>query len=149
MKLLFYSLPVLCGVALAIQAILNGQLRVAIGSPLFAALISFLTGTLLLVLLILITREPIPAASTLLQVSWIKWTGGLLGAFFVTAVIISVQKIPSANLFALIITSQFITALLIDHFGLFGAIQTAINPLKLAGVALLIGGAYLIIKKNF
>jgi len=147
MKLLFYSLPVLCGVALAIQAILNGQLRVAIGSPLFAALISFLTGTLLLVLLILITREPIPAASTLLQVSWIKWTGGLLGAFFVTAVIISVQKIPSANLFALIITSQFITALLIDHFGLFGAIQTAINPLKLAGVALLIGGAYLIIKK--
>lgn len=147
MKVFFYLLPVLCGIALAIQAVINGQLRLAIGSPLFAALISFLTGTAFLILLILITREPVPGITTLQQVSWVKWTGGLLGAFFVTAVIISVQKIPAANLFALIITSQFITALLIDHFGWFGTLQTAINPVKIAGALLLIGGAYLIIKK--
>lgn len=147
MKILFYFLPILSGVAIAVQAIVNGQLRTAIGSPLVAALISFLTGTLLLLLLIIITRPAIPSLVTLQQVSWVKWTGGLLGAFFVTAVIVSIQKIPSANLFALIITSQFITALLIDHFGFFGAMQTSVNPIKIAGVALLIAGAYLIIKK--
>jgi bacterial/archaeal transporter family-2 protein len=147
MKLLFYSLPILCGIAIAVQAIVNGQLRVAIGSPLVAAFISFFTGTIILFLLILVTRQPVPSLHTLQQVSWVKWTGGLLGAFFVTAVIISVQKVPTANLFALIITSQFITALLIDHFGWFGALQSAANPLKLAGVVLLITGAYLIIKK--
>jgi bacterial/archaeal transporter family-2 protein len=147
MKLLFYFLPILCGVTIAIQAIVNGQLREAIGSPLLAALISFLTGTLLLLILIAIMREPIPSLQTFRQVSWSKWTGGLLGAFFVLAVIISIQKIPSANLFALIITSQFITALLVDHFGWFGAIQSAANPVRLAGVVLLIVGAYLIIRK--
>ena len=147
MKALIYFLPILSGVAIAVQALINGQLRVAIGSPLVAALISFLTGTVLLVLLIAVTRAPIPSLHTLQQVSWVKWTGGLLGAFFVLAVIVSIQKIPSANMFALIITSQFITALLIDHFGWFGAIQTSVSPMRLAGVAMLIGGAYLIIKR--
>lgn len=147
MKLLFYVLPVLCGVTLATQAVVNGQLRSSIGSPLVAAFISFFTGTVLLFFLIIVTRQPVPSLHTLQQVSLIKWTGGLLGAFFVTAVIVSIQKIPSANLFALIITGQFVTAMLIDHFGWLGAIQTAVNPLKLAGVVLLIAGAYLIIKK--
>lgn len=147
MKLLYYLLPVVCGVTIAVQAIVNGQLRVAIGSPLVAAFISFFTGTLLLLLLIAVTRQPVPSLHTLQQVSWGKWTGGLLGAFFVTAVIITIQKIPAANMFALIITSQFITALLIDHFGWFGALQAPAGPVKLLGVALLITGAYLIIRK--
>jgi transporter family-2 protein len=147
MKVLFYLLPVFCGITISVQAIVNGQLRVAIGSPLVAAFISFATGTLLLLLLIGITRQPVPSMSALQQVSWPKWTGGALGAFFVTATIIAIQRIPTANLFALIITSQFITALLIDHFGWLGAMQSAITPLKLVGVVLLIAGAYLVIKK--
>src|SRR4051812_48718791 len=103
MRALIYFLPLLCGVAISVQAIVNGQLRLTIGSPLIAAFISFFTGTLVLLLLIVITRQPVPSAATLQQVSWINWSGGLLGAFFVTAVIISIQKIPSANMFALII----------------------------------------------
>src|SRR6478672_7915512 len=103
MKLLFYFLPVLCGIAIAVQSIVNGQLRVAIGSPLIAAFISFFTGTVILFLMILVTRQPVPSLGTLQQVSWGKWTGGLLGAFFVTAVIVSIQRITAANLFALII----------------------------------------------
>lgn len=147
MKGLIYLLPVLCGVTIAVQAIVNGQLRVAIGSPLVAAFISFATGTLLLLLLMAITRPPLPSLSTLQQVSWSKWTGGALGVFFVTAVIISIQKIPAASMFALIITSQFITALLIDHYGWMGAIQSPVTGLKIAGVLLLITGAYLVIRK--
>lgn len=147
MKSLFYLLPVLCGVTITVQAIVNGQLRIAIGSPLVAAFISFATGTLLLLLLIGITRQPVPSLSMLREVSWPKWTGGALGVFFVTAVIISIQKVPSANLFALIVTSQFITALLIDHFGWLGAIQTPASGLRIAGVILLITGAYLVIRK--
>ena len=147
MKALIYFLPLLCGVAISVQAIVNGQLRVAIGSPLIAAFISFFTGTVVLLLLIVITRQPMPAAATLQQVSWINWTGGLLGAFFVTAVIMSIQKIPAATLFALIITSQLITALIIDQFGWFGAIQSPANALKIVGAVLLLVGAYFIIKK--
>ena len=129
------------------QAIVNGQLRVAIGSPLVAAFISFFSGTLFLLLLIVAMRQPVPAVHTMQQVAWVNWAGGLLGAFFVTAVIISIQKIPSANLFALIITGQFVTALLIDHFGWLGATQSPAHPMKLAGVVLLVAGAYLVIKK--
>lgn len=147
MKSFIYFLPILSGIAIAVQAIVNGQLRVAIGSPLAAALISFLTGTLVLIVLLLITRQSFPTLHMLQAVSWAKLSGGLLGAFFVTAVIVSIQRLPSATMFALIITSQFITALLIDHYGWLGATQTSINAIKIAGVALLIAGAYLIIKK--
>lgn len=147
MKALIYILPVLCGVSIAVQSVVNGQLRVSIGNPLVAAFISFLVGTVILLLLIVVTRQPVPTTFTLQQVSWFKWTGGLLGAFFVTAVIVAIQKIPSANLFALIITGQFITALLIDHFGLLGALRSPAHSVKLFGVVLLIAGAYLIIRK--
>lgn len=147
MKMIAYVLPLLAGVAIAVQAIVNGQLRVAIGNPLAAALISFLTGTALLILIMIFTRQAFPSWATLQQVSWLKLSGGLLGAFFVTVVIVCIQRIPPATLFALIITSQFITALLIEHYGWFGSLQSPVAVSKIAGVVLLIAGAYLIIKK--
>jgi transporter family-2 protein len=76
-----------------------------------------------------------------------KYTGGLLGAFFVTVIILTVQKIGSANVFALVIAGQLFMALLYDHLGLFGFPQSNISVTKIIGVVLLVVGAYLINKK--
>jgi bacterial/archaeal transporter family-2 protein len=147
MKPFFYFLPVLAGMALATQAIVNGQLRTAVGSPLIAALISFITGTAVLLLLTIATHQSFPSLPLLKGIHWVKLTGGLLGVVVVSFVILSIQKIPSAHLFALLVTSQLITAVLFDHYGWLGIKESPITFYKVIGVLLLVAGAYLVNKK--
>jgi bacterial/archaeal transporter family-2 protein len=143
----FIILPILAGMAVATQTAINGQLRASIGSPLVAAFISFLVGTIVLAALILITRQEIPALSQVTGIAWYKFLGGFLGAFFITSVIISVQRISVANLLSMVIAGQLITALVYDHFGLIGIKQNPITITRIIGASALILGAYLINKK--
>ena len=147
MKYIFFILPALAGLTITTQAGVNSQLKVAVNNPWIAAFISFLVGTILLGLYIVATRQPIPSLTQLRGIELYKYSGGLLGAFFVTVIIFSVQKIGSANVFALVIAGQLLIAVLYDHYGLFGFKQSNINWAKLLGVGMLIGGAYLINKK--
>ena len=147
MKYLYFILPALAGLTITTQAGVNSELKVAVNNPWVAAFISFLVGTAFLGLVIITTRQNVPSVSQLRGIELYKYTGGLLGAFFVTVIIFSVQQIGSANVFALVIAGQLFMALLYDHFGLFGFRQSDINWVKILGVGMLIGGAYLINKK--
>ena len=147
MKYLFFILPALAGITITTQAGVNSQLRVAINNPWVAAFISFVVGTVILGLIIIGTKQPVPSFEQLKSIELYKYAGGLLGAFFVTVIIFTVPRIGSANVFALVIASQFIMALLYDHFGLFGLPQTNISWVKILGSVMLIAGAYLVIKK--
>jgi len=147
MKYLFFILPAMAGLTITTQAGVNSQLKVAVDNPWVAAFISFLVGTLFLGLFILATKQPLPSVTQLRGIELYKYSGGLLGAFFVTVIIFSVQRIGSANVFALVIAGQLFMALLYDHYGLFGFKQADINWVKILGVLLLIVGAYLINKK--
>lgn len=147
MKYLVFILPALAGLAISTQAGVNSQLKVAVNNPWIAAFISFTIGTLFLGLIILATKQPIPSFVQLKGIELYKLTGGLLGAFFVTVIIVTTQRIGSANVFALVIAGQLLMALLYDHFGLFGFPKSAMSWVKLLGVVMLIAGAYLINKK--
>lgn len=147
MKYIFYILPALAGVTITTQAGVNSQLRVAINNPWLAAFISFFVGTCFLGLVLVVTRQPVPSFTQLKNIELYKFTGGLLGTFFVTVMILTVQKIGAANVFALVIASQLLMAMLYDHLGLFGIPQSGISWLKVLGALMLIGGAYLINKK--
>ncbi|GAC1525952.1 MAG: DMT family transporter [Sediminibacterium sp.] len=147
MKYFFYILPVLAGLALTTQAGINSQLKIAVNNPWVAAFISFFTGTIFLALVLVFTRQQLPDVTELKQIGLYKYAGGLLGVFFVTVVIFSVERIGSTNMFALIIAGQFLVALLYDHFGLFGLPHVPINWGKVLGVVLLISGAYLVNRK--
>lgn len=147
MKYIFFLLPALAGLTITTQAGVNSQLRFAVNNPWVAAFISFLVGTLVLGLIIVTTRQNVPSFAELTQIAPYKYAGGLLGAFFVTAIIYAIPKIGSANVFALVIAGQLFFALLYDHFGLLGFPQNGITWVKVLGVLLMITGAYLINKK--
>lgn len=148
MKYMIYLLPLMAGLTITTQAGVNSQLKQAVNNQWIAAFISFLIGTLILGLIILFTRQPVPGVAQLQEISLYKYAGGLLGAFFVTAIIFSVQQIGSAQVFALVIAGQMLVALWYDHMGFFGFKQSPVNWSKLLGVALLIVGAYLINRKT-
>ncbi|NCI48340.1 DMT family transporter [Sediminibacterium roseum] len=147
MKYLIFILPAIAGITITTQAGVNSQLRVAVNNPFVAAFISFLTGTIILGAYIVATRQTVPGVSQLRNIELYKYAGGLLGAFFVTVIIVTVQKIGSANVFALVIAGQLLMALLYDHLGLFGFPQSNISITKIVGVLFLVLGAYLINKK--
>mgnify|MGYP005754444711 FL=1 len=140
-------LPFFAGVAVSTQAAINGQLREAVQSPLIAAFLSFFIGTVVLAILIFLTKQEVPDLRQLTGVAWYKYLGGFLGAFFVTGIIVSVQRLSVANMIALVVAGQLIVALLYDHFGLIGVKQSPITLTRMAGAAALILGAYLINKK--
>lgn len=147
MKLLYYFLPLIAGIAITIQSGINSQLRMAIQHPLMAALISFLSGSLVLILLVAFSKQPLPDLQTYSGIGWYKWMGGILGAFVVTVTLLSVSRIGAANMFVLIIAGQLITAVIMDHFGLLGLSQSPITAQKALGVILLAAGVYLVNKK--
>lgn len=146
MNIIFYILAFLCGVTNSTQSGVNAELRKSINNPIYAAIISFASGLVALILITPFFKESVPTMATLKSLEWWKLTGGVLGAFFVTTVILSVQKIGSANMICLIVAGQLLTAMLLDHYGLLGFKLHQINIWRIAGGLLIVAGVYLIVK---
>jgi transporter family-2 protein len=136
-------LPLIAGACLPLQAGINGQLARQVSSTLSAALISFIVGTLALLLLVLIQREA-PSLGALKGLSWWHWSGGLLGAFFIFIAAFAGPRIGALLLMTLVLAGQLGMALTLDHFGWAGFREAPVSLGKLAGLALIVAGIWLI-----
>lgn len=134
------------GAILPIQAGLNAKMGKVLGDPVFASLVSFIVGTLVLLAYALIAKVDLTQIGQAGNAHWSVWTAGLLGAFYVTAVIILVPKIGVALTFGLVVSGQLGLSLAFDHFGLLGLPVHTINWQRLAGILLIITGVVLIRK---
>lgn len=144
-KEICYLIAFLVGLGVTIQAGVNAQLRLAVGSPLITAFFSFLVGTSILLILVLFTStKEFPSLQTLSQISWWKWVGGAMGVFYIVSVVVVAPRIGAASTFGFIVAGQLIFAVVFDHFGFIGFPLHTITPLRIAGVILLIAGVYLI-----
>jgi transporter family-2 protein len=143
---LFYLLALAAGLGMTTQAGVNSQLRQAVENPVMASLISFLVGTLALLVFVLTVGTPTPSFSTLGQIPWWKWTGGLIGACYVTVVIMIAPRIGAANMIALIVAAQMISAVIFDHFGLLAFPVHPVSLYRVLGAVMIIAGVYMILK---
>jgi transporter family-2 protein len=130
------------GVALATQAPINAALARAAGGPLFAAAISFMVGLSLLVA-VAGARGAAPSVAGLAAAPWWAWTGGLLGAYYVTAVILSTPVLGALTVVAAAVLGQLVGALLLDATGAFGLAAQPVTLQRLAAVALVLAGLLL------
>ena len=138
------SLAALAGASFVMQATVNSQLRRALDSACWASFVSYLGGTLVMLAVILVLREPLPASDSLAKSSWLHWTGGLFGAVYVVITILLLPRLGAATLLALFVAGQMIASLAIDHFGLFGLERQPADLPRLAGALLLVLGVVLI-----
>ncbi|MFN4144419.1 MAG: DMT family transporter [Runella sp.] len=148
MNYFFFLLAFLVGVANATQSGINSQLRIELQNPFLASVISFATGLLTLMVCYAFfqkTTTPI-SLETLRNISWWKFMGGPLGAFFVLSVIFIVRDIGPANMICLAIAGQLATSIIIDHFGLIGFPVHSLNVWRVLGMGLIVVGAYLVLK---
>lgn len=133
------------GAMIVVQPAVNAQLARAFGSPILAAIISFIAGLLALIAIALILRVPMPTATAIRSVPAHAWVaGGLLGALFVFGTTLLAPRLGSALMTALIVTGQLSCAVLLDHFGAIGLPHHPISIERVAGIALIIAGAFLV-----
>jgi transporter family-2 protein len=137
------ALPFVAGACLPLQAGINGQLAKQVSSTLSAALISFLVGSLALLLMVLVQRE-VPSLSALKGMTWWHWSGGLLGAFFIFIAAFAGPRIGALLLMALVLVGQLSMALTLDHFGWAGFREAPVSLGKIGGLLLIVAGIWLI-----
>lgn len=143
-KLILVILMACGGVAIAVQPSINARLSQKVGS-FEGSMISFAVGALALMLVVLLAGKGDLRGVT--TASWWELTGGLFGAFFVTMTIISVPRMGTAAVMAIVIAGQLCTGILLDHLGLFGFRQIPLTPLRGLGIAMLCIGAALVVRR--
>ncbi len=141
---IFALLAVAAGISFVAQGGVNARLRGALGTPNWAALISYAGGTLVMALVVLALRDPLPSLAAVARSPWWAWLGGLLGAVYVVIIILLLPRLGAAALLALFVLGQMLASLAFDQIGAFGAPRHPIDALRVAGVLMLVGGVVLI-----
>jgi transporter family-2 protein len=141
-----HLLAMLVGGALTVQVGMNATLARVIGSPLWAAAVSFVVGLLALVAFAVVAGSRASTGSFGQVPAW-AWMGGLLGAVYVASVTILGPRLGGMTMVALVIAGQLTVALVVDQFGILGYPQIAVTPTRLLGAALLLAGAVLVIRR--
>lgn len=142
-KVIWMLLVLVSGAFLPIQAGLNARVGKVVENPVGASLVSFVVGAVGLVLYMLLTRQSINFGNIQEAPRYI-WIGGLLGAFYVTVIVLAFPKLGPGWTFGLIVAGQMITAMLLEHFNILVAQPNPINAMKLLGVALIVVGVVII-----
>jgi transporter family-2 protein len=140
-----FILPLLAvalgGVAIAVQAPLNAALARNLGAPLPAAAVSFGVGFVALVALSIATGSAHYAKVASVPV-W-QLVGGLLGAWYVWAVIWGIPTLGALTAIAALILGQMMGALALDALGAFGMAVQPISWTRIAAAGFVAAGLVL------
>ena len=140
---MWIALAFLSGSFLPIQAGLNAKLGKTVESPVYASMLSFVIGALGLITYILITKQSMSWAGVREAPAHV-WIGGLLGAFYVTIIILAFPKLGPGFTFGLVVAGQMIISILLEHFNILVAQQNSISFMKMIGVLLVVAGVIII-----
>ena len=138
-------LALISGVLMAVQGSLNTALSKVVGL-LETTFIVHVTGTILLVVLLFVFPMGKGDLSVLSEAPWYAYLGGLVGVGIIYLVAASIPAVGVANATTAIIIGQVLTAIIIDHFGLFGLEKVACSWNQIIGLILLVVGAKLLLK---
>ena len=135
---------VLVGSLIALQAPINSGLGKAVGT-LPAAALSFTIGTILLVGLVTVSGN-LGNVAEAAHVRWYYLIGGVLGAAYVTTVLLTVRTLGAGGVTAATVAGQLSASLVIDRIGMLGLEETPITLTRVIGVVLLFAGTVLVIR---
>ena len=138
-------LTAIAGGLVAMQAPINSKLGKAAGT-FAAASISFLIGTAILLAITALSGWKVDLASAG-KLPWYYLTGGLLGAAYVTTVLVSVRTLGAGGVTAATIAGQLSTAVVLDRIGAFGLPEKPVTLARMVGVAMLAAGVFLIVRE--
>ena len=138
----FAAIMLLTGVGIPILAALNGGLGTRLVSPMAASMILFGLAFLIATTGALLTGS-IGQIRFSSDIPFQFYFGGLFVAFYVIAVTFIAPRFGVGNAIFFVLVGQLISAATIDHFGLLGAMRSATDAKRIAGIALMVAGVWL------
>ncbi|WP_164742662.1 DMT family transporter [Acinetobacter calcoaceticus] len=144
---LFLPLALGIGIAMAFQTAINTQLREQLHTPLQAALLSFLVGTIVLAIMVLFQSAEKPTLSEISNIPWILWTGGFLGVYAISMSIYTAPKLGFLTFSGLVIFGQLLISMLLDHFGWLGTEKTPVTWQRFLGGIIIFVGVLLTLQR--
>lgn len=127
------------------QPSINASLAQKVG-VVQSSVVSFAGGALFLLTVSLLVGQ-FQGFRGMSNATWWELTGGILGALFVTAMIVAVPKIGTTAVVAAAIAGQLAGGIILDSMGAFGLKQIDIDFKRLAGIVLLLIGSGLIFRR--
>jgi transporter family-2 protein len=135
---------VVAGCLVAMQAPINSTLGRTVGT-FAAASVSFAIGLAVLVAITLVAGG-FGEVGEARNLSWYYLTGGLLGATWVTTVLLTVRTLGAGGATAATIAGQLTMSVVLDRLGVLGLEERALTAQRVVGVALLAAGVFLIVR---
>ena len=140
-------LALVAGALQPFQAAINSRLGKEADNPIFAVFISGLLSGVVLGVYLLFTRSVLPKGwAAAVQLPWWMWLGGVIGAAYLSSIVIATPKLGAGTLMALVIAAQVAVSVVLDHLAAFGLERHPLSWGRAAGVALFCVGAFLIQK---
>ena len=140
------ALATAIGGTLALQAPLNSLLGRSVGG-LTATVVAFGVGLAALLAVSVMAGGLGGIAHAGDAPWWALVGGGLISALYVASIVWTVRALGAGGLTAATIAGQFTIAMVVDHYGWLGVERSPITASKLAGLALLAAGTYLVVRE--
>lgn len=137
------------GAVFAMQPSMNSLLSAELNSSVHAAFVSFVTATIMLLLLVVINPADRINISKIFTFNrpWWSWLGGIIGGTFVTGFAFFASKTGIGILLITSICGMLTNSLLIDKYGMFGTVKKQIKPMQYIGLVLVVVGI-IILRSN-
>jgi transporter family-2 protein len=136
-------LAIVGGIAVALQGNFMGIMDQRIGS-IESVFITYASGGLLAALLMILARGG--HLSAWHNAPWYALTAGVLGLVIVGTIGYTVPRLGLTVAFTVIVATQLVVAVILDHFGLLGAAVRTMDLSRVAGLIFLILGVWLVLR---
>ncbi len=147
MYLIYISIAIISGATLAMQPGINNLVAMKLGNPFLASLLSFVTGSILLLGVTLALRVRLPELETMGLLPWWSWiASGVIGATAVTSALMVAPRLGASVWISLFIFGQIVLSMLLDHYGWLGFEVHPLNNGRAIGAFLLVIGVTLIVR---
>ena len=141
--ILMVLIAVVGGVAAGVQVGVVGLVNQRL-STLESVFITYFGGGLVILAILLLANSSNLAEWR--KLPWYALLGGPLGLVIIGTLSITVPRLGVAAATAVFIAAQLTISALLDHFGLLGAPVRSLDLSRLIGMAVLFGGAWLILR---
>jgi len=143
----FYALLMcVAGFGIPVMAALNGSLGAKLHSPALATTILFMVGSVVS-LVYLFLSGGIPKLPIQQSIPIFFYLGGLFVIFYILSITWVAPKFGVGNAISFVLLGQLISMAVIDHFGLLDALQHPVSSQRFAGLALMIVGMFLSVRR--
>jgi transporter family-2 protein len=139
-----YFFPLLAGVCVCTQGMINGHWQARIGVHYTVAINGIIVTVFAILFFLIGNRTSMQEVSSTIE-PWIV-LNGLCGFTILTIAALTFPRIGAASVIVLMLTGQLVTGVLIDHFGLLNIPRHPVSLMRVAGVIFVFLGVALTTK---